>query len=252
MPSLRELQTRFAAALLEESGEPGERIAIYRNTVATNYRNALGATYRVVRQLVGAHFFNAAVDAYLRTHPSTSGDLNVYGDRFGEFLAAYPHAGDLPYLPDVARLEWAVDESSRAADGSGTREAILAALAAIPAELIPAQRLVLDASCRFLTSEFPILRIWQVHQPAFEGDPAVAFGNRIDQLLVHREAGAGAGAVAVERLAGGDFALLRVLDDGGDLAAALDAAVTADPTYDFATSLRAFIGNRVITALRAG
>ena len=79
-------------------------------------------------------FFNAAVDAYVRACPSTSGDLNVYGDAFGEFLAGYPPAADLPYLPDVARLEWAVDEAGRAADRDGSPEGVLAALAGVPPE----------------------------------------------------------------------------------------------------------------------
>ena len=85
MPSLRELQTQFAAAVLADTGDRGERIAIYRNTIFANYRNALGATYPVVLQLVGRPFFDAAVDAYVLTHPSTGGDLNVYGDRSRRF-----------------------------------------------------------------------------------------------------------------------------------------------------------------------
>ncbi len=248
MPSLRELQTQFAATLFEDTGDPGERIAIYRNTVFANYRKALGATFRVVRQLVGAPFFNAAVDAYVLACPSTGGDLNVYGDRFGDFLAAYPHAKDLAYLPDVARLEWAVDEASRAADTRGTPEAILSALAAIPAERITAQRFALDASCRFMMSDYPVLRIWQVHQPAFEGDITVEFGMGTDRLLVRRETG----NVVIERIALGDFALLRTLAGGGDLASALDAAMTAEATFDLGTTLRACIANHTLAELRDG
>ncbi len=248
MPSLRELQTQFANALLADTGDPGERIAIYRNTVSANYHNALGATYRVVLQLVGKPFFDAAVDAYVVTHPSTGGDLNVYGDRFGDFLASYPHAKDLPYLPDVARVEWAVDEASRAADAGGSPDAILAALAVIPADQITAQRFALDPACRFIVSEYPVLRIWQVHQPAFEGDITVNFEGATDQLIVRREAG----GVVVERLASGDFALLRVLDDGGNLAAAFEAAMTADPLFDLGTALRGYIANRTLSDLRTG
>jgi Putative DNA-binding domain len=248
MLSLRELQTQFATALLDATGEPNERIAIYRNTVFANYRNALGATYPVVRQLVGVPFFNAAVDAYVLSVPSTGGDLNVYGDDFGDFLAAYPHAQDLAYLPDVARLEWAVDEASRAADLGGTSGALLAALATVPTERITAQRFELDPSCRLLSADDPVLRIWQVHQPGFAGDPDVAFGVGTDWLLVRREAG----EVVIERLPVGDYALLHALDAGADLALALDAAMSADATFDLGTALRAHIANRAIAQLRVG
>jgi len=58
--------------------------------------------------------------------------------------------------------------------------------------------------------------------------------------------------VVVERLARGDFALLQVLDDGGDLAAALDAAISADPLFDLGTALRGYIANRTLAELRNG
>src|SRR5262249_43075734 len=162
----RELQQGFADALLRGDAAPvapgaartddgGERFAIYRRAVFANYRNALAASYPVVKELVGAPFFNAAVDAFVHDHPSTSGDLNVYGGAFGAFLAAYPHARPLPYLPDVARLEWAIDEANRAADSGHDRNAMIAAMAALPPERLPSLRLKLDPSCRIVSSAFP-------------------------------------------------------------------------------------------------
>jgi len=246
LPSLRELQTRFATELLAFDGDPGERIAIYRNTVYSNYRNALGATYRVVQQLVGVPFFNAAADAYVLACPSTGGDLNVFGGSFGDFLATYPHARDLPYLSDVARLEWAIDEAGRAADVPSTPETLLTALGAVPGDRITALRFALDPTCRFVDSAYPVLRIWQIHQPGFEGDTGVAFGAATDHLLVRREAG----VVVVERLAPGDSALLRALAGGDDLAAALGAALAAESTFDLETTLRACIANSTLAELR--
>ena len=75
---------------------------------------------------------------------------------------------------------------------------------------------------------------------------AVAFDAATDLLLVRREAG----EVVVLRLTPGDFALLQVLARGGDLAAALDAAVAAEPVFDLGTSLRTYIANRTFAELR--
>ena len=247
MPSLRERQTRFANALLQGGEDSSEHIAIYRNTVFSNYRNALGATFVVVKQLVGTPFFDTAVDAYALAVPSTCGDLNVYGGDFPEFLASYPHAGDLTYLADVARLEWAVDAAARAADPSGSPEALLAALAKVPARQVVGQRFALDPSCCLLRSAYPALRIWQVHQPGFAGDVTVSFDVAPDYLVVRREAG----GVIIERLPPGDHALLRTLNDGGDLAAALDAAVAAEPDFALEMALGAHIANRTLAQLRS-
>ncbi|MEO8347194.1 MAG: DNA-binding domain-containing protein [Betaproteobacteria bacterium] len=248
MSSLRDLQTGFAAELARDPGPTDQRIGIYRTTVTANFRNALGATYPVVRQLVGASFFNTAVDAYVRQHPSIGGDLNVYGSHLGDFLANYPHANELPYLPDVARLEWAIDEANRAADVAAWPEDLIAALAAIPSDKVPAQSFLLDPSCRLVTSRYPLLRIWQVHQPRFEGAMDVIFGEGIDWLLVRRESG----AVIIERLEPGDFALLFTLHAGGNLGAAVEAAIAADSSFVFSLSLTKFIACRTLAALRRG
>ena len=121
------------------------RVAIYRNNVFGNYRKALAATFPVVRQLVGAAFFDAAVDAYVRAHPSTRGDVNRYGDDLARFLAAYEPARMLAYLPDVARLEWAIDQAAIAADAPPFD---LAALAALPEDAHAGLRFVLHPSAQ--------------------------------------------------------------------------------------------------------
>jgi hypothetical protein len=239
--SLHELQRRFAASLLGSTAERG--MAVYRNTVTLNYRHALAATYPVVRELTGRAFFDTAVDAYANAYPSGGGDLNVYGGEFADFLAAYPHAKALPYLPCVARLEWAIDEASRAADQAASPAGVLAALAGTPAHALAQQRLALDASCRLVHSPFPVMRIWQAHQTGFDGRVDLDAG--ADRLLVRRERS----APSVARIAPADFAFLHALRDGGDLAAAFDAAVAVDGDFDLAVALRTFIADGTIGGL---
>ena len=257
MPSLRELQQSFAGALFAGDGtapafgiaapaDPAERIAIYRTAMFVNYRKALGATYAVVQRLVGTPFFNAAVDEFVRGHASTSGDLNVYGDEFGDFLAAYPHARELPYLPDVARLEWAIDEAQRAADCEREPEAVLAALGAVAAEDLASVRLRLDPSCRLVASAFPTLRLWQVNQPDHDGDDWVDLDAGGDALLVRREAN----GVSLSQQAPGEHAFLAGLAAGAPLGAALDAAQAADEAFDLGAVLRKHIAGGTIVGVR--
>jgi len=245
MSSLLELQRRFAHVLIDEAEVADAGLAIYRRAVFTNWRNALGATFGVVRAQTGAPFFDAAVDAFARAHPSTGGDLNVYGDAFASFLAHYPHAQALPYLPDVARLEWALDEAQRADDDAGSPEALLSALAAVAPDAVASLRFRLEHSCRLLRSPYPILRIWQVHQPTHDGPQDVAFDGPDDLLLVQRESG----RVAVERLAAGEYAWVAALASGASFASALDAALACDATFDLAGVLRRRVVQRTLAAL---
>ena len=256
MPSLRELQQCFAAAVLAPAGAaPGfaiagrapaaDRIDIYRNAVFANYRNALRASFPVVLRLVGEPFFNAAVDAFVQTHPSVSGDLNVYGDAFGDFLGSYSHASNLPYLADVARLEWAVDEAQRAADRVSAPDDVVAALAATPPERLPSTRLRLDPSCRLVASDFPILRIRQANQPGHENDDPVSLDEGADHLVVRR----GADGVVLARIGAGAHAFLAALAANASFGAALDAAQQADADFDLGAVLRANIAAGIVNAV---
>jgi hypothetical protein len=244
MPTLLELQRRFAGALLAPTGPAEAGLRIYRDTVFANWRNALGATFVVVRQLTGAPFFAAAVDAFALAHPSTGGDLNVYGAEFPAFLTTYEHARELPYLPDVARLEWTMDDAHRAPDETGTADGLLAVLATIPPDAIAAQRFRLESSCRLLRSPFPVLRIWQAHQPGGEAQ-GIAFAGPDDLLLVRREEG----RVSVERVAPGEFAWLAALAGRDDFASALDAAVASDARFDLGAVLARRVADRTLAAI---
>ncbi|MEP7180553.1 MAG: DNA-binding domain-containing protein [Betaproteobacteria bacterium] len=256
MPSLRELQQRFADAAFAPPGTapafgvvaPADgalRIGIYRTAMFANYRNALSASYPVVLRLTGTRFFHTAVDAFVRAHPSTSGDLNVYGDAFGDFLAGYAPAANLPWLRDIARLEWAQDEAHRARDAVHAPETVFAALAAAPADRLPLLRVTLEPSCRLIASSYPVLRVWQVNQSGFEGDARVSLDEGADTLLVRRDAH----GVSIERIGAGDFAWLAALAGNATLGSAIDAAQTADAGFDLGTALRAHIAAGTIAAI---
>jgi hypothetical protein len=260
MPSLRDLQQRFADALFAPPGTAPEfalagpantdaaaRIDIYRNAIFANYRRALQASFPVVARLVGTPFFDAAVDAFVRARPSTRGDLNVYGSDFGDFLSAYPDATELPYLADIARLEWAVDEAQRAADSLHAPADIVAALAAIAPERLSDVRLRLAPSVRLVASTYPILRIWQVNQPAHEGDDHVSLGEGADALVVHRSAD----AVTIARVAAAEHAFLAALAQHASVGDAIDAAEGIDPRLDLGAALRAHVTTGVIAAVDA-
>ena len=258
MPSLRELQSDFAATLFagDDAAPPfatvpadgaADRIAVYRRALFANYRNALAATYPVVKCLTGAPFFNAAVDAFVVKHPSTSGDLNVYGDTFGAFLASYVPAAEFPYLADVAALEWAQDEANRAADSDSSPRDVLAELTIMATDELPAALLTLAPSCRLVESRYPVLRIWQANQSDDSATERVSLDAGRDRLLIRREPD----GVTIERVGAGQFAWLGALSAGLSLGEAIEAAQDADASFDLGTALRARIEDGVIAGVRS-
>lgn len=232
MSALRELQSRFRAAIVEGDEapllpalvEPAEvarrRLAAYRRSVFGNLTGALSATYPVVEAIVGDAFFREAARRYVLACPSASGDLDDYGGDFAAFLETYPHAAELPYLPDVARLEWQVQMVYYAADAA---PADLSLLTAAPPARYAELCFELASDHARLDSRWPLADIWRVNQPGHVGAMAVDFSVGARLLIVRV-----AGHVRVEALAAGEAAFFDALATGQTLAAANAAGVAAE------------------------
>jgi len=247
MPSLHDLQQRFASALSSDDPTAAPGFAVYRQAIDANYRRALGATFPVVRALVGAAFFDAAVDAFVAAHPPASGDLNVYGAEFADFLAGYEPASTLPYLPDVARLEWALDESSRAADREANPQALIAAIGAVDEDAVPQMRLALHPSCRLLASRYAVFEIWKVHQPGQADDARLEIAGPPAEYLLTRRTAQGP---VVERIGAAEFLWLEALRSGETFGAALARAMDQDANFDLAEVLQARVMDGTLSDLR--
>jgi hypothetical protein len=140
-PSLLELQRAMRASLVvhddrgisahvvPDAFEPAERLDIYRNTFASVLTTALRLAYPAVYRLVGAEFFEGAARIFIEAHPPTGACLDDYGEELAGFLSDFGPAASLPYLPDVARLEWAVNRALHAPNTQPLDPRRLAALA---------------------------------------------------------------------------------------------------------------------------
>lgn len=89
---------------------------------------ALRLSYPAVHRLVGADFFEGTARSFIERHPPECACLDDYGAEFPYFLSGFAPASSLPYLPDVARLEWAVGRALHAADAEPLDPRRLAAL----------------------------------------------------------------------------------------------------------------------------
>lgn len=153
--------------------DPEKRFAVYRNNVVVGLVDALADSYPVVQALVGEEFFRAMADVFVCQAPPRSPVLAWYGDGFAEFIEAFPPAEGLPYLADVARLEWRRVESWHAADVAAMPITQLTTLLADALHL-PALRFALHPALRVVTSAHPVVSLWAAHQA---DDPGAALGN---------------------------------------------------------------------------
>ena len=239
MPTLHELQESFGAALI--SGDPAAaefvvadgiapdgRLNIYRNTYVANLVGALRISYPAVRKLVGDEFFEGMARAFVDLHPATSAYLNDYGAQLGDFLATFPPAAVLPYLADVARVEWAVNHALNAEDAPALDPAKLSVLSdgADPSFIV-------HPSVSLLAAAYPADAIWRA---VIEDDDAALSAIDLAGGSVHLVINRGPNGVAIARLPEEEWRFTQSLFAGESLAHAL-AIVSTDMSSALAAHL---------------
>lgn len=251
MSALRDLQQDFMTAVFSEekvalarhlvgtASESAWRIDIYHNNAVSNLSSALESAYPVIVKLVGAEFFHYAAQEYISRYPSVSGDLHVFGEAFGAFLAAFPPAAQLPYLPDVARLEWLCHRAYFAADHTPLA---LDRLKQVAPEHYGRLQFRLNPACALFESAFPVDRIWQVNQDHYTGDQALDLSSGAATVMVKREMY----RVVVSTLPRSEWCGLHALSTGHTFATACDAALQIDPNLDLGAALRRWVEEAIL------
>ena len=185
--ALRDLQAAFAAHLagadradlaaevLGDAIPAAARLGVHRHHVFESLGSALAATFPTVQALVGADFFRGLARAFIGRSLPTQPVLAEYGAGFPAFIAGHDAARDLPYLADVARLDWALNLAFHAPAGGRLAAADLAAL---PADRLPSLRLSLAPGTVLVCSPYPLDRIWAASQPEARGRSGRPRGRR--------------------------------------------------------------------------
>ncbi len=232
MPALLDLQRAFRDALLDAGAPPPEgiiagvtgaapRFEVYRNNVRGNLTGALRLTFPAVERLVGAVFFAVAAETFLCANPPSSPDLYEYGEGFAAFLATWEPAAALPYLADMARLEWVVNHALHAPVVPAlTAEALLDLPPAAQAGL----RFVPHPTLGLLALSHPARAIWEAvlseHQAERDTRLAAINATGGGEMLAVLQRG---GALVRMPLSAAGFVLASARAEGRTLEAALDA-----------------------------
>ncbi len=224
----------IADEIVEGTLSAQRRIAIYRHNVFTNLVNTLSDLYPVVKRIVGDVFFTEAAHSFITQIPSRAGDLNQFGDEFGRFLRGYTHAVELPYLADVATLEWQWHTAFHAADATPLD---LARLATIPPDQMDQLIFKLHPAVTFFSSPYPLLKIWQVNQPDYADDWQIDWNVPAGHFVVYRREF----DVLIQQLNAGEYTFLMSVAANLPLEQAWQAAVAQDPEFN----LQGFIGDCV-------
>jgi len=107
-------QTNNSPLVLSNNTDYQAGISVYQNNLKANAERALAITYPSVKTIIGEENFRYATTQYLHEFLKTTADWGLWGEHLADFLAQQTLIESLPYLPDIARLDWALHQSYRA------------------------------------------------------------------------------------------------------------------------------------------
>jgi hypothetical protein len=244
-------QQTFAAALLDPTNNIAAlpiwkhlnvnwRFAIYRNNVAASLVGALTETFPVCFELVGEEFFGLMALEFIRAHPPKSPILAYYGDAFPDYIRHFPPAASVPYLADIASLEYRRVLAYHAADDThASSEAIASALADV--DLVQSLRITLHSSVQIVSSPFAVFSLWAAHQGMHSIESVDA--NIAETVLIFRR-GLDVQTMMIPNAAG---IVIDDLKSSSLLIDASQAALLADPAFALPHVIAILIREKLIT-----
>lgn len=252
--ALRDLQAAFAAHILgadradlvaavaADTIPAAARLGIYRHHVFESLGTALAATFPTVQALVGADFFRMLARAFIGEYLPTQPVLAEYGGGFPAFIAGYEPARGLPYLADVARLDWTLNVAFYAPVG---RRLNAADLSGLPAERLASMSVSLAAGAVLISSRYPLAEIWQASQPGAASGTVDLNSGACSLLVLRRRDDA-----AFVSLSAGEAAFVVALCEGRSLEQAAQAGLRAQPAFDLSASFARLLALEAFAALQ--
>ena len=250
---LAKFQDAFVAALAERSAAPiaawlpspdagATGLAVYRNTIAKGCVDALAANFPTVASLVGPEWFDAAAALFAREHQPIRAALLAYGAALPDWLARFPPAGDLPYLPAIAGLDHLWTTALFAAEA----EPLTAEAFALDPETLASAQVVLHPSLIFAWFDTGLPGLWLAARHSELGE--MEWGEDPQGVLIVRPGD----AVICRLLDAAGHAFLTAIREGQTLGEAIVAAAQADPDADLPALFAALIADGVFSGLTPG
>ncbi len=210
-----------------------EQLAVYRGSIFAGLKKALAQTYPVTKQLVGDDFFELMLGDYIIKYPCRVQDLNDYGKELPDFISELAHARTVPYLADMARLEWHYNCSLNAKCQPNN-------LSELPHLNQPQQRNIkfhLPQGNALLYSGYPVDRIWNMHINNIETE--ITFTEQQYFLYIYKDNTAN----CIARLTAQQSGFLSRLRQGSKFSDVCEDMLTAYPEVDISHLLADAIRN---------
>lgn len=203
----------------------------YKSNAGALAERVLVAAYPAVTAILGSGSMGQLARALWHAHPPQRGDLAHWGDALPGFMAASDQLAHWPWLPDVARVEWALHAAASAADDPPAAPDSLGLLATQDPDTLT---LTLATATQVHRLDWTSTRIVLAHRPELvggDGPGAEAADEPVNQLGPVWATPAGEWALTwrgglrprLRTVGGAEAAFVKALLAGQSLLAALES-----------------------------
>lgn len=159
--ALRYKNTRISSEIQEKQAfSSDDLVQLYRNNFVIGVSEALAATYQHTLALVGEDFFNSVAREFILQQPPQENNIISYGDGFSTYLGTLPQLQNMPYIAEMARFEWLLEQTSNFY--LENKQLNIERLAAVPEQQFAVIRLQLPSQVSLFQSEQNIQRLYQM------------------------------------------------------------------------------------------
>ena len=148
-------------SLLASGCLPSEQLLqVYRNNFIISLSEVLATCYPCVQAVVGEDCFAQLARTHVLSNPLSQGDVSGYGDGFADTIAQQPNLACVPYLSDLARIEWQVDQANQLPVAHC--DFPFAQLSHVNQGNIARLKLEVTEPIFYIDSAYPVASLWQM------------------------------------------------------------------------------------------
>lgn len=221
--------------------ESNELMQVYRNNYYISLTEALRSVYVSVDKLVGKGFFDFVAHSYIDAHPSKSGNLHEFGSYFSYFIGSLDQAASVPYIADIAKLDWAWHQMFHAKDSAPLN---VETLEEFEHEELGALNFKFIEGMQVLTMGFTVFGLWNHCReiPGFEGADELSYNKTTEFIMIHR-----LGLdVVVSLMSQAEVTFIEELKKGECLADATESAMSHNMQFQLLEVLQSLFVKEVI------
>ena len=217
------------------------RFSVYRNNVVSSLIDAMAANFPAIERIVGEEFFRAVAGIFVRKQPPKVPMLFRYGGDFAKFLEGFEPVKSMPYLSDVARVEYSWLQAYHAADENVVDAEMLQNIA--PEDLANLT-FIKHPACHIISSFWPVVTIVSKNrnsEDCFDIDMTVSETALIGRPILD---------VDLRALPAGGAVFLEHLLKGGNLGNAASEAMLDSPEFDLSNNIGGMLAAGVFKQMK--